>query len=80
MISATFLVIDSWFDVVTSNDGLDFKVALISAVLVELPAAAMLFSLSRHAIRKTIENAHARAGVETESLSLWKTHLTMFKD
>jgi len=80
MISATFLVIDSWFDVVTSNDGLDFKVALLSALLVELPAAAMLFALSRHAIRRTIRNAHDRAGVKTDSLSLWKTHLTMFKD
>jgi hypothetical protein len=80
MISATFLIIDSWFDVITSNAGIDFKIASFSALLIELPAAVMLFEFSRRAIRQSIHNAHRRAGVETESLSLWKTHLTMFKD
>lgn len=80
MISATFLVIDSWFDVITSNDGIDFKLALLTALLIELPAAIMLLGFTRRAIRQSIHNAHQRAGVEIDSLSLWKTHLTIFKD
>lgn len=78
MVSATFLIIDSWFDVVTSNPGWDQKVALASALFIELPAALLLFRFSRIAVRKSIENAHKKAGRELESTSLWKTPLLIF--
>ena len=80
MVSATFLIIDSWFDVVTSNPGWDQKVAIASAVFVELPAAYLLFRFSRLTVRKSIENAHKKAGKEVVSASLWKTPLMMFID
>lgn len=78
MVSATFLIIDSWFDVVTSNPGWDQKVALASALLIELPAAFLLFRFSQIAVRKSIENAHNKAGRELASRSLWKTPLLIF--
>ncbi len=78
MVSATFLIIDSWFDVVTSNPGWDQKVALVSALLIELPAAFLLFRFSQIAVRKSIENAHNKAGRELASRSLWKTPLLIF--
>lgn len=80
MVSATFLTIDSWFDVVTSNPGWDQKVALASALFIELPAAFLLFRFSQKAVHKTIENAHNKAGRELASRSLWKTPLLIFRN
>ena len=79
MVSATLLIVDSWFDVVTSNVGNDFKIALATAVLVELPAAVLLFRFSRRAVRRSIQNAHDRAGKTMITASLWKTPLTIFE-
>jgi len=78
MISATFLIVDAWFDVTTSNPGWDFKLALFLALLLELPTAFLLFRFSRNAVRRSIKNAHAHAGIEIVSVSLWKTPLTIF--
>lgn len=80
MVSATFLVIDSWFDAVTSQGGADFKFALASAFLVELPSAIVLLRFSRRAMKKSLQNAHEHAGIEVVTLSLFKTQLTIFDD
>ncbi len=80
MVSATFLIIDSWFDVLTSNPGWDQKVAIASALFIELPAAFLLFRFSRIAVRKSIENARKKAGKEIISTSLWKTPLMIFNN
>ena len=80
MVSATFLAIDSWFDVVTSNAGWDQRLAFFFALCIELPAAFLLFRFSRMAVRKSIQNAHHKAGTTTESLSLWKTPLMIFEE
>lgn len=39
--TATLLIVDAWFDVATSSPGTHLLVAVLSAVLVELPAAAL---------------------------------------
>ena len=78
MISATFLIVDAWFDVVTSNPGWDFRLALTLALFLELPAAFLLFRFSRNAVRRSIKNAHAQAGIEIVSVSLWRTPLMIF--
>ncbi len=78
MVSSTFLVIDSWFDVTTSQSGVDFKLALATAFFVELPLAFLLVGFSRRSIRQSLTNAHKRAGIEVISLSLRKTHLSIF--
>ena len=75
MISATFLIVDAWFDVVTSNPGWDFRLALTLAIFLELPAAFLLFRFSRNAVRRSIQNAQAQAGIEVASISLWRTPL-----
>ena len=75
MISATFLIVDAWFDVVTSNPGWDFRLALTLAIFLELPAAFLLFRFSRNAVRRSIQNAQAQAGIEVVSISLWRTPL-----
>jgi hypothetical protein len=80
MISGTFLMVDAWFDVVTSNPGWDFRLALFLALILEIPTALLLFRFSRNAVRRSIENAHAQAGIEVISISLWKTPLAIFEE
>ena len=48
--SATLLVLDAWFDVMTAAGGADWYLALAMAFLVELPAALGLVLLSRIAL------------------------------
>jgi hypothetical protein len=79
MVSATFLVIDSWFDVVTSSTGWDQRLAIASAVFIEIPAAFLLFRFSRLTIRKSIQNAHSAAGKDSLNPSLWTTPLMIFE-
>jgi hypothetical protein len=79
MISATFLVIDAWFDVMTSSPGWDIKLALALALGLELPTAFLLLRFARKAVRKSILNAHAHAGIEIANIALWKTPLTIFE-
>jgi len=78
MVTGTFLVIDSWFDVVTSDPGWDFKLSLLLAAL-SCSLAFFLFRLSRKVVRQTIRNSYSKAGRELKSESLWKTPLMMFE-
>src|SRR5205823_13272932 len=39
--AATLLVVDAWFDVLTSSTGTELAVALVEALLVELPLAGV---------------------------------------
>ena len=78
MITATFLIIDSWFDVVTSNPGWDLKLSFLLAAL-SLTLAVFLFRFSRRAIRRSLRNAYLKAGREVLSESLWRTPLMIFE-
>lgn len=50
--TATLLVVDAWFDVLTSSTRAEFVVALGEAVLVELPLAVLCLLLARTADRR----------------------------
>jgi hypothetical protein len=78
IISTTMLVIDAWFDVVTSHVGFDRDAALLSACVIELPLAIYLIHFSRRAIRFSIINAQRHAGTQVISLSLIRTPLAYF--
>ncbi|MGN6521947.1 MAG: hypothetical protein ACTHMZ_01860 [Actinomycetes bacterium] len=54
-ITATLLIVDAWFDVVTAHGARALLLALLSAVAVELPLAAVCLWLVRHAehVRRT---------------------------
>lgn len=75
IISATFMVIDAWFDVITSHAGFDRDAALLSALVVELPLAIYLAHFSRRAIRFSIANAQRNAGLQVVTVSLIRTPL-----
>ena len=54
-ITATLLVVDAWFDVITAHGTEALLMALLSAVAVELPLAVVCLWLVRHAehVRRT---------------------------
>src|SRR5207245_10568311 len=47
-ITATLLCCDAWFDVLTSRGSSDIAQAIASAVLIELPLAALCFWMARN--------------------------------
>jgi hypothetical protein len=49
--AAALLVVDAWFDILTSSTHLELAVAIGEAVLVELPLAGLCFMLARDAER-----------------------------
>ena len=49
--AATLLVVDAWFDVLTSSTRLELAVAIGEAILVELPLALLCLLLARDAER-----------------------------
>ena len=49
--AATLLVVDAWFDILTSSTQLELAVAICEAMLVELPLAVLCFLLARDAER-----------------------------
>jgi hypothetical protein len=49
--AATLLVVDAWFDVLTASTNAELALALVEAVLVELPLAALCLWLARGAER-----------------------------
>ncbi len=50
-ITGTLLVVDAWFDVTTARHG-DLLQSVLLAVVVEIPAAGVMFALSSLAIRE----------------------------
>lgn len=51
VMTGTLLVVDAWFDVMTSHGRDQMVSALGSALLIELPLAALCFWIARHAER-----------------------------
>ncbi len=73
MISATFLGIDSWFDVSTAQTGHDLALALLAAVGIEIPLAIFLAMFSHRAIRRELQAPRDAAEGEIGEISLRKT-------
>lgn len=54
MVGATLLVTDAWFDVTTAATGSDRTRAILSALLLELPIAALCALLARRGLRTLV--------------------------
>ena len=48
---AALLLVDAWFDILTSSTNVELGVAIVEAVLVELPLAALCLLIARDAER-----------------------------
>ena len=69
--AATLLVVDAWFDVMTSPPGSQFLQSLASAVLIELPLAAVCGWLAYHTEHLEEERVILLLGRDT-----WRRRLT----
>ena len=78
MVSATFLMIDAWFGVATSQPGWDLDLSILLAI-VSITFAVQLLRFSHKAIRQSIRNAYEQAGKELLSEALWQTPLMIFE-
>jgi hypothetical protein len=70
--AATLLVVDAWFDLLTTPPGTDLVVAALSAALVELPLAAVCVWLATHTaqvLRRRTERLARRARRAERQLS-----------
>jgi hypothetical protein len=61
-LTAALLVCDAWFDITTASGRADTIFAIASAVLLELPLAALLFAVARHLLHFTVCRAQAVQG------------------
>jgi hypothetical protein len=75
IITATLLVCDAWFDVALSYGSSEFTTSIISALLVELPLAFLLFASARRLVRATIQVVMELSGITGQALPLWRVPL-----
>ena len=61
-ITGTLLTCDAWFDVTTASGRVDTITAIASALLLELPLAALLFAVASHLLRLSVRRAHEADG------------------
>lgn len=74
------LIVDSWFDVATSQGGRDFLVALATAIFLQLPFAFVLFKFSQNMMRRSMDSTYQHAGIPSPDFSLFKAPLTIPKN
>ncbi len=75
VVLATLLLCDAWFDVVLDLRTPGFQVSLLSAVIVELPLAALAIVAARRLLRLTIGMVTASQGRSARVPSLWRIPL-----
>jgi hypothetical protein len=80
VVTATLLVVDAWFDVTTAATYDDRVLAVASALLAELPLAALLLLLARRLLRLSISNARERAGLPAKVPPLYRLPLLLLDE
>ena len=75
IITGTLLVCDAWFDVALSYGSGDFTTTILSALLVELPIAFLLFAPAVRLIRATVLVVMELSGVAGQAPPLWRVPL-----
>ena len=73
--TATLLSCDAWFDVTTALGRADTITAIASALLLELPLAALLFAVAHHLQYITLRRAQAAHGILDAPSALHKLPL-----
>jgi hypothetical protein len=73
--TATLLSCDVWFDVTTASGRADTITAIASALLLELPLAALLFAVAHHLQYITLRRAQAAHGILDAPSALHKLPL-----
>jgi hypothetical protein len=72
IITGTLLLTDAWFDIVTAATHRDQFIAVATALLAELPMAAIMFHVAHRGLRLTTHRARALAGNPVLDPALWR--------
>ncbi|HMD44636.1 MAG TPA: hypothetical protein VKG43_00650 [Acidimicrobiales bacterium] len=75
LMTGTLLVVDAWFDVTTASTNRDRMISIATAVLAELPLAALLFYITHRLIRATTRETLELAGSDDPNPPFWKAPL-----
>ncbi len=70
--TCTLLLVDAWFDIMTSDGGWALTQALLFAFVLELPIAAIAFWIARN-VDRVVERAEHRLAEQAQQLLA--THL-----
>lgn len=72
-VAGTMFVLDAWFDVTTARSG-DFRQSLVTALIVEIPAALVLFFVAARAFRRIVESWNKKANGELGA-TVWRVEI-----
>jgi hypothetical protein len=75
IITGTLLLCDAWFDLALDYGSSDFTQSILSAVLVEIPLAFLLFASARRLVRVTFETIMQLSGGFGPAPPLWRVPL-----
>ena len=75
LITATLLCCDAWFDVILDLGSSGVWVSIVSAIIVEIPLALLMFNASRRLIRLSALVAMSEAGDDEPVPPLWRMPL-----
>jgi hypothetical protein len=75
VVLATLLVCDAWFDVVLDTDSSGFWQSLASALILELPVAAIAIAMARRLLHVTIGQVMRYEGLPGKVPPLWRIPL-----
>ena len=74
-VTGTLLFCDAWFDLALSWGSRGFLMSLMTALVVELPLALLLFTSARQLVRVTLGTMMKVSGVDGPVPSLWRIPL-----
>src|SRR5215813_1701683 len=75
MVTGTLLVCDAWFDLALAYGSHGFVMSLVTALVVELPLAALLFISARRLVRVTLQAMMQLSGIDGPVPALWRIPL-----
>ncbi len=75
IVTGTLLICDAWFDVALEYGSRGFTASVVSAVLVELPLAFLMFASARRLVRVTVQIVMRLTGVTGPPPSVWRVPL-----
>jgi hypothetical protein len=74
-ITGTLLVCDAWFDVTLDFGSRGFTISLLTALVVELPLAFVMFASARRLVRVTVQILMQLGGIDGQAPPLWRVPL-----
>ena len=75
VVTGTLLVCDAWFDLALAYGSRGFTMSLVTALAVELPLAALLFTSARRLVRVTMQTMMQLSGIAGPVPPLWRIPL-----